>query len=96
MKMAVLVVDKALNLCSKLQSAADLIMKGLEQLAQLKDEKESSGLDLTDAAVEAALAASALKHANGDNFNNVITSGAAIKAWMESQNHDDILHTVRP
>jgi len=95
--MAVETTDKALNLCSRLMSAADQLMGAVEQLAALKNEKESSGLDLTAAAVETALGASpALKHASGTNFNNVITSGAAINAWLEAEFHDDIMQSVRP
>ena len=88
--------DKALNLCSRAASACDLIMSGIEQLAALKAEKESSGLNLTAAETEAALAASSLKHANGDNFNSVLGGGATLKTWMEDQFLDDVFQAVRP
>lgn len=94
--MAVVTTDKALNLCSRLAVAADQLMQAIEQLAALKAEKEASGLDLTAAALQTALAASALKHANGDDFNNVLTSGAAIKTWMEQNFHNTNLDKVRP
>lgn len=86
---------KALNLCSRLANAADKVMQGVEELYNLKNEKESSGLDLTAQAVEDALEASALKHATGTNFNSVLSSGAALKTWLEAEFHDDIFHTVR-
>lgn len=94
--MAVDVTDKALNLCSKLMQAADDLMNAIERLSDLKDEKESSGLDLTSTAIEDALDASSLKHADGNDFNNVISSGAAIKTFMVSNFHDDVLSKVRP
>ena len=89
------VTDKAKNLCSRLMAAATKVMEGTEELANLKDEKESAGLDLTDEEVEAALAASDLKHAEGADFNNVISSGAALKTWLEGAFHDDVFQKVR-
>jgi hypothetical protein len=93
---AVDTTQKAINLCSRLADAADRLMIAVEDLANLKDEKESSGLVLTAAAVEDALATSSLKHASGANFNSVISSGAAIKSFMETNFHDDVLAQVRP
>ena len=93
--MAVDVTEKALNMCSRLAIAANQLMEAVETLNALKEEKESAGLNLTAAAVEAALAASSLKHASGTNFNNVISSGAALNTWLTTNFHDDIFDTVR-
>lgn len=87
--------DLALNLCTRLQSAAEGIMRGVEDIDRIKNQKESAGVDLTSEDVETALAGSSLKHADGDAFNSVLTSGAAIKAWMEANFHDDNLQKVR-
>jgi Tfp pilus assembly protein PilX len=89
-------VDKALNLCTRLMAAAGALMDAVEELQNLKDEKESSGVDFTAAAVETALGTSVLKHANGTDFNNVLSSGAAAKTWLETNFHDDIFDKVRP
>jgi hypothetical protein len=94
--MAINQTDKALNLCTRLMAAATKVMEGVEELARLKDEKESAGVDFTAAPVETALSGSALKHANGTDFNNVLSSGAALKGWLETNFHDDILQKVRP
>ena len=94
--MAAITTDKALNICSRLQNAADALMGAVEELSALKDEKESSGIDLTVAAVVTALENSSLKHATATNFNNVISSGAALKTWLETNFHDDIFQAVRP
>lgn len=88
--------SKALNICTRLMNASDLLMRAVADLAALKDEKESSGIDLTAAAVEAAIANSDLKHADGDAFNAVITSAAALKSWLETNFHDDNFQKVRP
>lgn len=93
--MAIDQTQVALNLCSQLMDAADCIMRGVEGIARLKDQKESAGIDFTAQAVEDALAASALRHADGAAFNSVISSGAAIKAWIEQGFHDDNLQRVR-
>jgi hypothetical protein len=92
------VTAKALNLCSRLSDAADRLMRAVEDLSNLKDELESSGVDLTDAGglVDAALAASSLKHATGVDFENVVSSGAAIKAAMTAAFQDDVMQRVRP
>src|SRR5262245_53211616 len=91
-------VPKALNICSRLMDAAERLMIAIEDLANLKDEKESAGIDLTDdgGLVNAALLESSLSHATGTNFENVISSGAAIKSFMETNFHDDVLQMVRP
>ena len=94
--MPVDVTNKALNICTRLMQAADQVMQATEELYNLKNEKESAGLDLTAAAVESAISASSLKHANGTDFNNVISSGAALKTWLETNFHDDVLSKVRP
>ena len=94
--MAAIITDKALNICSRLQNAADALMGAVEELSALKDEKESSGIDLTVAAVVTTLENSSLKHATATNFNNVISSGAALKTWLETNFHDDIFQAVRP
>lgn len=88
--------DKALNLCSRLMAASIQLMDAVALFAALKDEKESAGLTLTAAAIEAAIAASTLKHANGDAFNAVIGSSAALKTWLEQNFHDDNFQKVRP
>lgn len=89
-------VDKSLNLCTKLMQSASKVMEAVEELQRYKDEKESAGLNLTDAAFETALETSTLKHATGTNFNNVLSSGAALKTWIEANFHDDIFDAVRP
>lgn len=94
--MAVDVTQKALNICSRLMNATNSLMQAVEELYNLKNEKESAGLDLTAAAVESAISASSLKHANGTDFNNVISSGAALKTWLETNFHDDVFDKVRP
>ncbi len=95
--MAIDVTQKALNLATDLMNACDALMNALERLNDLKDEKESAGVDFTAAAVESALTASAtLKHIDGNSLNNVLTSGAALLAWMVSNFHDDNLQKVRP
>jgi hypothetical protein len=94
--MAVDTTDKALNLCTRLADAANRLMIAVEDLANLKDEKESAGLTLTAAEIEAALDASSLKHADGTDFDNVISSGAAVKTFLVTNFHDDIFAKVRP
>lgn len=91
-------VPKALNLCSRLMDAADRLMIAVEDLANLKDELESSGIDLTDDddLVDEALADSALRHATATNFENVVSSGDALKSWLETNFHDDNFQRVRP
>lgn len=93
--MAVNQTDKALNLCSRLQSAANGVMQAVEQLSVLKDEKESSGVDFTAQALEDALGTSVLKHTEGNDWNNVLSSGAALKTWLEANFHDDVFQKVR-
>lgn len=95
------VTAKALNLCSRLQNAANKLMQGVEELAALKAEKEAAGLILTAAPVEAAIAGTAqnpssLKHASGGDFDLVVSSGASLKTWLEANNHDDVFSKVRP
>lgn len=89
---------KGLNICSRLMDAASRLMVAVENLANLKEELESSGVDLTDAGglMAIALSNSNLKHASGVDFENVVTSGAAIKNFMVTNFHDDILQKVRP
>lgn len=87
---------KCLNICSRLMNAADQLMKAVQDLSNLKDEKESSGLDLAAKGNVDALAGSSLKHATGDDFNNVLSSGAALKKWLEDNFHDDNFQKVRP
>lgn len=87
---------KALNLCSRLMTAAEQVMQGVEELHALKNEKESSGIDFTAQDVEDALAASSLKHTEGDHWNAVLTSGDALKTWLETNFHDDNFQKVRP
>ena len=93
--MAVVLTAKAMNLCSRLQVAASDLMSAVERLAALKDEKESSGIDFTTAPIETALD-TAFPHTDGVDWNNVLTSGAAINTFMVGANHDDILQKVRP
>lgn len=85
----------ALNLCTQLQAGAEAIMKGIEAIDRLKGQVESAGIDLESPEVEAALAASSLKHAAGADFVAVLGTGAATKAWLEENWHDDILQKVR-
>jgi hypothetical protein len=94
--MAVDVTEKALNICSRLVTASDRLMQSVSELAALKDEKESSGIDFTAAAVESALSESSLKHADGAAFNGVLSSGATLKTWLETNFHDDNFQKVRP
>lgn len=85
----------AINICSKLQDAAENIMKGLEQLEMIKDQISSTGIDLSSASVQTALEKSALKHADGAAFTAVVTSGDAIKTWVEANFHHTNLNKVR-
>ncbi len=89
------VAKKAVYLCTRLMSASDKLMQAVYELDLLKTEKESSGLDLTSAAIEAALAES-LPHCDGTLFNSVLSSTAALKTWLESNGHDDNFQKVRP
>jgi hypothetical protein len=95
MTMAIDQTELALNLCTQLQAAAESIMRGVEDIARLKDQKESAGVDFTAAGVEAKLAASSLRQADGNAFNSVISSGAATKTWLEANFHDDNFQKVR-
>ncbi len=88
--------DKSLNLCDRLMKTSAKLMEAVEEFAALLAEKESSGLDFTEATFEAKLATSGLKHANGDAFNGVLTSGAAVKTFLETNFHDDNFQKVRP
>ncbi|WP_435016699.1 hypothetical protein TA3x_004273 [Tundrisphaera sp. TA3] len=93
--MAIDQTSLAMNLCTKIQTAADEIMRGVTSLAALKEQKESAGVDFTAVAFETALSNSTLKHANGDAFNSVISSGTLLKAWLEENYHDDNFQKVR-
>lgn len=94
--MAVNTNNKALNICTEIMAAAEALMGAVEALSALKDEKESSGLNLQAAEFQTILENSPLAHASGLDFDNVLTSGAAIKTFMVSNFHDDILQKVRP
>lgn len=93
--MAIDQIDVALDLCSALQNASAAIMQGVEIIVAVRDQKESAGIDFAAPDFVAALEKSALKHASGDTFNSVISSGVALKSWMESNFHDDNFQKVR-
>jgi molecular chaperone GrpE (heat shock protein) len=87
---------KALNLASRMVAASDQLMQAIEQLINPKDEKESSGVNFTAQEVEDALADSSLKHVDGNKLNGVLSSSVAIRDFMVTNFHDDVLQAVRP
>lgn len=94
--MAVVQTEKAVNLARALVVHCDALMNALDQINAIKSEKESSGVNFADAANEAAYAAlTDLKHVDGTVLNNVLTSGAAILAWMVAEFHDDNIQKAR-
>ena len=94
--MAVDQTAKALNLASRMVAASDQLMRAVETLINLKDEKESSGVDFTAQAVEDALAESSLKHLDGNALNGVLSSSVAVRDFMVTSFHDDNYQRVRP
>lgn len=94
--MAVNQTDKALNLASRLVAASSQLMGAVEQLAALKDEKESSGVDFTVATIQTALGISSIKHVDGAALNSILSSAAALKTWLEANFHDDNFQKARP
>jgi hypothetical protein len=95
--MAVDVTVKGVNICSSLKFGAVNFMGALEGLLDKKAEKEGSGIDLTSAAVETAIDADpSLKHADGVDYNNVMASVAAVKAFMDANGHTGVFDKVRP
>lgn len=94
--MAVILTNKALNICSDLMTACDQLCIAIEKLVAVSEEKEQSGIDLTVAEVTAALESSDLKHAAGTDFNNVIGSADALKDWLIANGHMGNFQKVRP
>jgi hypothetical protein len=94
--MATVVTDKAVNICAALMNGASAFVSALDGLLDKKSEKENSGVDLTAAAVETAIDNSNLKHADGVDFNNVMASAAAVKAFMDANGHTGVFDKVRP
>ena len=90
------VTEQALNICSGLIQASEDLMNALERLIVLKDRKEGAGLDLTSNAIEAAIAASGIKHVNGDIMNSVLGSGAAVMAFVKDNFHSTNFDKARP
>lgn len=85
--MAIDQTDKALALGRRLVLLSGQIMSVIEEARAVKDEKESSGIDLTT--FDAVFAAGDLRHVDGTRLNNVITSFAALETWATTNFHDD-------
>ena len=94
--MAVSQVDKTLNLCSRLAKAADTLMIAIEQLDSLLAQKEDSEIDLKSVVIEDALSTSSLKHADGDVFNAVLSSGSELRKWLRDNGHEANFQKARP
>lgn len=85
--------DKAMKIGRKLVELSDRLMKVMEEARAVKDEKESSGLDLTD--FDVVYLTNDLRHVDGNNLNNCISSFAAFETWATTNFHDDIWQTAR-
>lgn len=85
--------DKAMKIGRKLVELSDRLMKVMEEARAVKDEKESSGIDLT--AYNVIYADNDLRHVDGTNLNNCISSFAAFETWATTNFHDDIWQTAR-
>lgn len=85
--MAINQTDKALAIGRRLVDLSGRIMAVMEEARAVKDEKESSGLDLT--AFDTVFADGDLRHVDGNRLNNCITSFIALEAWATTNYHDD-------
>ena len=94
--MAIDATNKALNLATKLVTQATRLMDAVRALDALRQEKEGSGVDFAPGGVPMDFAGTDLKHINGNNINNVLTTAGNVKAWLESTFNDDNLDAVRP
>ncbi len=95
--MAIDQTAKALNLASQTINAAEKFMEAIEALLALEDEREASGLILTDFDDGFAADDSSIKHVDGATLNAVLfTSIPAIWTFMTTNNHDDNIQKVRP
>lgn len=91
--MAIDQTDKAVSIAKRLVNLSEQIMSVIAESDALKNEKESSGVDLE--AYNAVYEAGELRHVDGTRLNNCITSFAALKTWAESNFHDDIWQQAR-
>lgn len=94
--MAVDTTQKALNLATRLVTQATILMDAVRALDALRQEKEGSGIDFAPAGVAMDFSGTDLKHVDGNNINNVLTTAGSLKAWLESTFNDDNLDAVRP
>lgn len=92
---AVNLSSKVLNMCTRLQEAVIQLMTALDDLAELRAEKEASGLDFNEAAQLAAIQA-AFPYTDGNMWNNVLTSEAAVNAFVKDNFHSTNFDKVRP
>lgn len=92
--MAIVQTDKALNLATRVVAASELLMRAMEQLVALKDEKESAGIDFVAFDTDYA-ATEGLKHVDGARLNNVLSSTAAVQTFLTTNFHDDIFQAAR-
>lgn len=91
--MAIDATDKAVSIANKLAELSERIMRVIEESSALKDEKESSGIDLT--AFNKVYEAGSLRHVDGNRLNNAISSFIALKSWAETNFHDDNWQQLR-
>jgi hypothetical protein len=94
--MAIDTTDKALNLATRLVAQATNLMDAVRALDALREEKEGSGVDFAPGGTPMDFSGTGLKHIDGNNINNVLTTAGAVKSWMESTFNDDNLDAVRP
>ena len=91
--MAINQKDKALSIARRLVALAEQQMILMDAATALKNEKESSGIDLTTYNTDFSV--SDLKHVDGTSLNNAITSFAAFKTWAEAGFYDDTWQALR-
>lgn len=94
-------VDKTMNMASRLGGLADTLITTLDALVNLLAEKEAAGLDFNDPDFVAALATSANKHMTPDALNNSIGNAKVIYDAMKAggtlnANTDDSFQALRP
>lgn len=93
--MAVDTTDKALNLASRLCDGATELMGAVRKLSALIDEYGGSGVTFVTEGTPMEFPGTALKHINGQDVTNVITSATAVQQWLSSNFHDDNFDKVR-
>lgn len=86
---------KALNLATNLSIQAGILMDAVRELVALKEQKERGGIDFAPDGVPMDFSNTALKHINGDDINNVITTAGALKSWLDTTFNSDNLDRVR-